>query len=189
MDKDDRKIISIREGERDHQLQKSLKEGYYIDQKLETFIKTELFDRRVVAYLPKSFIDLPKNMREYNYPPSANSLIIKTSLDYSVNFTFHLMENPTNLPVQDLAKAHRLTYGRIDSTKKLSGIYTEQGVTGPELTLFEFHNYGSDKPSSQLVCFAVCEGIVLQVTFNCSERSFSEWEKAVKEVFRQLKIR
>lgn len=189
MDKDDRKIISIKEGERDHQLRKSLKEGYYIDGKLETFIKTELFDRRVIVYLPKSFIDLPQHIREYNYPPSADPLIIKTNLDYDVNFTFQLMQNPSNLAARDLASEYRLVYGKLDSSKKLSEIYTEQGETGPELTLFAFHDYGADKANSQFVCFAAGEGIVLQITFNCPERSFSEWEKAVREVFRQLKIR
>ena len=57
----------------------SLKEGYFIDGKLEIFIKASYFNDVISIYTPSSFIDMPKEIREIR-----NSW--KTSNDAKANY-------------------------------------------------------------------------------------------------------
>ena len=75
----DEEILAIKKSIEDNSLA-SLKEGYYISAKLETFTKSPYFNDTVTIYTPSSFIDMPDEIKEIKYPTGFRPEVIKTNL-------------------------------------------------------------------------------------------------------------
>ncbi len=70
----------------------SLDMGYYIEGRFETFSKGQYFDDLLSIYIPESFIDMPKEIREIKYPNNFRPEIIKTNLAGDVNLSISLLK-------------------------------------------------------------------------------------------------
>jgi len=70
----------------------SLDTGYYIEGRLETFIKVQHFDDLLSIYIPESFIDMPDEIKEIKYPTNFRPEIIKTNLAGDVNLSISLLK-------------------------------------------------------------------------------------------------
>ena len=105
----------------------SLKEGYFIDGKLEIFIKASYFNDAISIYTPLSFIDMPDEIKEIKYPTNFRPEIIKTNLAGDVNLSISLLKVSEDTEVKTLvtdfrnllAKAHNgikfLEYDEFDN--------------------------------------------------------------------------
>ena len=80
----------------------SLDTGYYIEDRLETFIKEQYFDKLLSIYTPDSFIDMPKEIREIKYPTNFRPEIIKTNLAGDVNISISLIKVSEDTEVKTL---------------------------------------------------------------------------------------
>ena len=80
----------------------SLDTGYYIEGRLETFSKEQYFDDLLSIYIPESFIDMPKEIREMKYPTNFRPEIIKTNLAGDVNLSISLLKVGEDTEVKTL---------------------------------------------------------------------------------------
>ena len=93
----------------------SLDTGYYIEGRLETFNKVQHFDDLLSIYIPESFIDMPKEIREMKYPTNFRPEIIKTNLVGDVNLSISLLKISEDMEIKTLV---------IDFKNMLSKAYT-----------------------------------------------------------------
>ena len=80
----------------------SLDTGYYIEGRLETFSKEQYFDNLLSIYIPESFIDMPKEIREIKYPTNFRPEIIKTNLVRDVNLSISLLKVGEDMEIKTL---------------------------------------------------------------------------------------
>lgn len=185
---EDEKIISLKMEQREQQTPMSLDEGYYINGKLEKFIKTELFDKQVTAFLPESFVDMPEQICVLKYPSLSHPQIIKTDLACYVNFLFNRLDNPGGLTGREAAGSFAMSLTRTNPSIKISRITKEITQKELELTFFDYTSYGMDAQIYNLVCMAASGGRIIQGAFNCPEQSRFDWSKAAKDAFMHLEV-
>lgn len=161
----------------------SLTEGYYIDGKLETFTKADIFEEQFRVYIPDSFVDMPAQVKELKYTSSFRPKVIKTNLDCSVNFAYSILDNPDNLTGEDAAKSFRAVLAQTNPAITFKSFFTERTRGDLEVSCFEFISFGLDDHIYNLICLISFHGHLLQGIFNCLERDMYDWEKAAKEVF------
>lgn len=166
----------------------SLTEGYYIDGKLETFAKTNLFNEQFHVFIPDSFVEMPTLVKKLKYPSAFRPEIIKTNLDCSVNLTFGIIDNPHNLTGKEAAKSFRSVLARTNPAMTFQNSYTERSGEGLEVTCFDFVSFGVDEHIYNIICLISVHGSLLQVGFNCLERDMYKWKEAVKEIFLSIEV-
>lgn len=184
----DEKIISLKMEQKEQQTQMSLDDGYYINGTLEKFIRTELFDKQVIAFLPESFVDMPEQIRVLKYPSDFRPQIIKTDLACRVNFLFNILDNSGGLTGREAAGSFFITLKKTNPSIKISKLTTEITQIGMEIASFDFISYGVDAQIYNMVCLVVSGNKIIQCTFNCPEQSQSDWREAVKDVFLHLEV-
>ena len=189
MDDIDEKIISLKM-EAGENVAMSLEDGYYLAGKIELFEKTELFDQRVFVYLPKSFVDMPDQVKELKYPSAFRPQIIKTNLDSSVNFAFNIFEHSTgsNEGVEIIANGFRTALRQSNPAITFHQTVSKMIQENYDMTLFDFTSFGLDQKIYNLMCILSIEGQFIQGIFNCLERDKEQWEKAAQEVFLSVEI-
>lgn len=188
MEYTDEKIIPIKMEQKEQQIQMSLENGYYINEKLEKFVKTELFDKQVSVFLPESFVDMPEQISELKYPSTSRPQIIKSNLECNVNFLFNILDNPDGLTGREVANNFQLILAKTNPSMRNHEFTTEKAQNRLEITFFDFTSYGVDEQIYNFMCLAASGGKIIQGVFNCPERGRSDWKDAVKEVFLNLEM-
>lgn len=183
----DEKIIPLKM-EQKELIPMSLETGYYINGILEKFIRTELFEEKLTAILPASFVDMPMQIRELKYPSSARPQRIKTNLEGNVNFAFSILDNPGSLSGKEAANNFRMVLSRTNPAMNFYEFVTEDTQEGMEVTCFDFTSFGMDDQIYHQMCLAADKGKIIQGVFCCPERSRYDWKDAAKEVFLNLEL-
>ena len=183
----DEEILAIKKSVEDNSLA-SLKEGYYVSAKLETFTKAPYFNDTVSIYTPSSFIDMPDEIKEIKYPTNFRPEIIKTNLAGDINLSFSLLEEGDNADVETLAsdfvnilsKAHK-GIKFLDSRK-----LNKEGCI--EMYCFDFILPGIDEKIYHMIGMGKAGKKIIQTIFNCSESSANAWKKAVTDIFQNIEL-
>ena len=183
----DEEILAIKKSIEDNSLA-SLKEGYYIFAKLETFTKAPYFNDTVSIYTPSSFIDMPDEIKEIKYPTGFRPEIIKTNLAGDVNLSFSLLEESGNADVGTLvsdfvnllSKAHK-GIKFLDFTKLKKEGYIE-------MHCFDFILPGIDEKIYHMIGMGKVGRKIIQTIFNCREIGANIWKKAAKDIFQNIEL-
>ena len=183
----DEEILAIKKSVEDNSLA-SLKEGYYVSAKLETFTKAPYFNDTVSIYTPSSFIDMPDEIKEIKYPTNFRPGIVKTNLAGNINLSFSLLEEGDNADVETLAsdfvnilsKAHK-GIKFLDSTK----LKKECCI---EMHCFDFILPGIDEKIYHMIGMGKVGRKIIQTIFNCREIGANIWKKAAKDIFQNIEL-
>ena len=164
----------------------SLDTGYYIEGRLETFSKEQYFDNLLSIYIPESFIDMPKEIREIKYPTSFRPEIIKTNLAGDVNLSISLLKVSEDTEVKTLvtdfknllSKAHKgikfLEYDELEKEGYVKMYCFDFIIPGIDERIY--HKAGLGKIGRETV----------QVMFNCREPLSWTWKKAVNDILQNI---
>ena len=164
----------------------SLDTGYYIEGRLETFSKEQYFDDLLSIYIPESFIDMPKEIREMKYPTNFRPEIIKTNLAGDVNLSIRLLKVGEDMEIKTLvtdfrnllAKAHNgikfLEYDEFDNDGFVKMYCFDFIIPGIDESIY--HKTGLGKIGRERV----------QVMFNCREPLAWTWKKAVNDMLQNI---
>ena len=183
----DEEILAIKKSIEDNSLA-SLKEGYYISGKLETFTKALYFNDSVSIYSPSSFIDMPDEIKEIKYPTNFRPEIIKTNLAGDINLSLSLLEEGKDADIETLlsdlrsllSKAHKGI--RFLEAKKLN----KEGFV--EINCFDFILPGIDEKIYHIVGMGKIDRKIIQLIFNCREYSSNAWKKAATDIFQNIEL-
>ena len=183
----DEKIIPMKL-ETDNSMSMSLKDGYYISGKLETFMKALYFNDSVSIYSPSSFIDMPDEIKEIKYPTNFRPEIIKTNLAGDINLSLSLLEEGKDADIETLlsdlrsllSKAHKGI--RFLEAKKLN----KEGFV--EINCFDFVLPGIDEKIYHMMGMGKTDRKIIQVIFNCMEPDANAWKKAVIDIFENIEL-
>ena len=165
----------------------SLDTGYYIEGRLETFSKEQYFDKLLSIYIPESFIDMPKEIREIKYPTSFRPEIIKTNLAGDVNLSISLIKVSEDTEVKTLvtdfknllSKAHKgIKFLEYDELEKKGCV---------KMYCFDFIIPGIDERIYHKTGLGKIGRETVQVMFNCREPLSWTWKKAVNDILQNIK--
>lgn len=184
----DEKILPLIMRQKEQQVHMSLEDGYYINGKLEKFVKTELFDKKISLFLPESFVDMPEQISDLKYPSSFRPQIIKTNLECSVNFLFNILENPHGLDHMAVANSFQMILEKTNPALKIHESATEKIAGKIEAVCFDFTNFGVDEQIYNYMCFIKTGGSIIQAVFNCPVPHRFQWIPIAKEVFLAMEI-
>ena len=183
----DEEILAIKKSIEDNSLA-SLKEGYYISGKLETFTKALYFNDAASIYTPFSFIDMPDEIKEIKYPTNFRPEIIKTNLAGDINLSLSLLEEGKDADIETLLsdlrslllKAHKgIKFP--DATK-----FNKEGCV--EMHCFDFVLPGIDEKIYHMMGMGKTDRQIIQVIFNCMEPDANAWKKAVIDIFENIEL-
>lgn len=183
----DEKIIPMKL-ETDNNIFMFLEDGHYISGKLETFTKALYFNDSVSIYTPSSFIDMPDEIKEIEYPTSFRPEIIKTNLAGDINLSLSLLEEGKDADVETLqsdlrsllSKAHKGI--KFLEAKKLN----KEGFV--EMNCFDFILPGIDEKIYHMMGMGKTDRQIIQVIFNCREPDANAWKKAVIDIFENIEL-
>lgn len=166
----------------------SLEGGYYISGKLETFENVSYFNHRVSLYTPVSFIDMPDEIKEIKYPTSFRPEVIKTNLAGDVNFNFCLLEGDPEADAETLMNDFKNLLAKAHGNIRFGESVTLNKEENMELYCFDFVLPGIDEKIYHRVGMGKADKNILQGIFNCRESQAGAWEKAVTDVFQNIRL-
>ena len=165
----------------------SLDTGYYIEGRLETFSKEQYFDNLLSIYIPESFIDMPKEIREIKYPTSFRPEIIKTNLAGDVNLSISLLKVSEDTEVKTLVTDFKNLLSKAHTGIKFLE-YDELEKEGcVKMYCFDFIIPGIDERIYHKTGLGKIGRETVQVMFNCREPLSWTWKKAVNDILQNIK--
>ena len=165
----------------------SLKEGYFIDGKLEIFIKASYFNDAISIYTPLSFIDLPDEIKEIKYPNNFRPEVIKTNLAGDVNLSISLLKVGEDMEIKTLVTDFRNLLSKAHNGIKFLE-YDEFDNDGfVKMYCFDFIIPGIDERIYYKTGLGKIGRETVQVMFNCREPLAWTWKKAVNDILQNIK--
>lgn len=166
----------------ENQYKSNIYKGIYIDGEMIEFEETLLYDGRLGIMLPKTFIEMPQQMKEIKYPSSDRPQIIKTNLLGSVNFTFSLLEINCGIQqVSDCTNQLKYILEKVMSQYTFSDEYDGSTKNGT-YKAFEYYSNALDAKLYTLVFGASIDGKFLLGGFNCKASDKDWWLKSAIQV-------
>ena len=164
----------------------SLDTGYYIEGRLETFSKVQYFDDLLSIYIPESFIDMPKEIREIKYPNNFRPEIIKTNLAGDVNISISLIKVSEDTEVKTLVTDFKNLLSKAHTGIKFLE-YDELEKEGcVKMYCFDFIIPGIDERIYHKTGLGKIGRETVQVMFNCREPLLWTWKKAVNDILQNI---
>lgn len=164
----------------------SLDTGYYIEGRLETFNKVQHFDDLLSIYIPESFIDMPKEIREIKYPNNFRPEIIKTNLAGDVNISISLIKVSEDTEVKTLVTDFKNLLSKAHTGIKFLE-YDELEKEGcVKMYCFDFIIPGIDERIYHKTGLGKIGRETVQVMFNCREPLLWTWKKAVNDILQNI---
>lgn len=165
----------------------NIKDGIYIKNEYMEFEEIELFEKSMKILFPKSFIDLPENMKKIKYPSEQRPQIIKTSLDTSVNFGFSLLPLLIrNEQTKEALKQFKTVLKRVNPAYVFYD-FKEEKVGKKTISWFDFKSYGVDFPMYNIMYILPIKNKVMHGIFNCLYRDVDEWKEYAFQVIKSIK--
>lgn len=165
----------------------NIKDGVYIKNEYMEFEEIELFEKSMNILFPKSFIDLPENMKKIKYPSEQRPQIIKTSLDTSVNFGFSLLPLPIkNEQTKEALKQFKTVLKRVNPAYVFYD-FKEEKIGEKTISWFDFKSYGVDFPMYNIMYILPIRNKVMHGIFNCLYKDIDEWKEYAFQVIKSIK--
>ena len=165
----------------------SLDTGYYIEGRLETFIKEQYFDKLLSIYTPNSFIDMPKEVREIKYPNNFRPEIIKTNLVGDVNLSISLLKVSEDTEVKTLVTDFKNLLSKAHAGIKFLEYDEFENDGCVKMYCFDFIIPGIDERIYHKTGLGKIGRETVQVMFNCREPLSWTWKKAVNDILQNIK--
>ena len=164
----------------------SLDTGYYIEGRLETFSKEQYFDNLLSIYIPESFIDMPKEIREIKYPTNFRPEIIKTNLVRDVNLSISLLKVGEDMEIKTLVTDFKNLLSKAHTGIKFLE-YDELEKEGyVKMYCFDFIIPGIDERIYHKTGLGKIGRETVQFMFNCREPLSWIWKKAVNYILQNI---
>ena len=161
----------------------SLKEGYFIDGKLEIFIKASYFNDVISIYTPSSFIDM---LKEIKYPTNFRPEIIKTNLAGDVNLSISLLKVSEDTEVKTLVTDFKSLLSKAHTGIKFLEYDEFENVDCVKMYCFDFIIPGIDERIYHKTGLGKIDRETVQVMFNCREPLSWTWKKAVNDILQNI---
>ena len=188
----DEKILELKREKEKIKNNDIIQGGVYIKEDFVEFEEVKLFNDSMSILLPKSFIDLPENMKKIKYPSESRPQIIKTSIDTSTNFCFSLLSMPIkNEQTKDAAKQFKTILKRVNPSYIFFDLKEEKIGEKEEKTIswFDFKSYGVDFPMYNIMYVTPIKNKVMHGVFNCLYKDIEEWKEYAFQVIKSIKER
>ena len=164
----------------------SLDTGYYIEGRLETFSKGQYFDDLLSIYIPKSFIDMPDEIKEIKYPTNFRPEIIKTNFAGDVNLSISLLKVGEDMEIKTLVTDFKSLLSKAHNGIKFLE-YDELEKEGcVKMYCFDFIIPGIDERIYHKTGLGKIGRETVQVMFNCREPLSWTWKKAVNDILQNI---
>ena len=183
----DEEILAIKKSVEDNSLA-SLKEGYYVSAKLETFTKAPYFNDTVSIYTPSSFIDMPDEIKEIKYPTNFRPEIIKTNLVGDINLSFSFFEDNEDVDIETLVKDFKNLLSKTHKGIKFLDSTKLKKECCIEMHCFDFILPGIDEKIYHMIGMGKAGKKIIQTIFNCREIGANTWKKAAKDIFQNIEL-
>ena len=148
-----------------------------------------LLNDQVELKIPKDFEIMNEEMMKLKYPSEKRPTLVYSNKSGGINVALNLTENKASqdlmLPYKDIfVKTFKSIY---PSAKwKASGV---REINGRKVGFLELITPAIDTKIYNLMFFTDLNGQLLLCTFNCTEKSVTEWEPIAKEIMQSLKIK
>ena len=166
----------------------TLKEGMYIDNRLEKFANAKLFDKQMEIMLPESFGIMPDSYVEIKYPSQFRPQIILTKADLSVNLGFTLFaQKASEEELEGLAIQMK---NIIKRTNPAIQFYSQEitNTTNCKKVWFDFRTQALDEAIYNIQFLTIVNSYIMQGVFNCLYRNVDEWYEMIKQIIESITI-
>ena len=156
--------------------------------KIELELKSLLGDR-VELKIPKEFNLMSEELMKLKYPSNKRPTIVFSDETGGINVALNLTENNAS---QELIEPYVENF-----VKTFKGIYPsaewkDSGITeinGQKVGYLKLITPAIDTKIYNVMFFTDLDGKLLLSTFNCTEKSISEWEETADEIMNSLTIK
>jgi hypothetical protein len=160
-----------------------------INGKPHTFEQTELFDGKLLVYLPSDFADMSAEIAKIKYPSSDRPSIIKSDERGAATFTFGTVDGPIDeddLP--ELAAEMKTLLQRLNPSYLF--FETEKNEAGETRVAdrLEYKSPAIDGTLYNVMYFVPAEGRTVMGTFTCPYDEHEEWRPVVSEIIETLRV-
>ena len=160
----------------------------YIGENRYIFAEREIERARIVAHLPREFIEMPLVVAKLKYLSESRPDTIITSTDIFTNFGFSLLSEA----VKD-EELFEIRNTMLEVLKKLSpqNIYIDGGVkTSKTNHIFAWHDYTTptlDVDVYMLHAYMRIKDRLLHILFNCAKDEYEFWKPIALEVISSIR--
>ena len=179
-------------------------EGITLREELIEFEFHKIFDGKINIYLPKSFIDMPQNLRELKYPMNSRPQIIKTNASGDVNFCFNLLKEEVKQEdlkrfteqmrkiiksVQTAAVMYDVFY--VNEAGKYGGtsMQTTEHIEGRKnMSIFDYKLPAIDEPLYYYMVFIPIGEELFQAIFSCCYKDAENWKLVFEQIADQIRV-
>ena len=186
----DEEIIRLRNKNREIN---NLEYGVYIKGEYIEFEPVKLFEDSMEVTLPKSFIDMPLEIKKIKYPSEQRPQIIKTDLSFTTNFTFSLFNQKVSK--DDLVEILDTFKTIVKNINPAIIFYQEDCIDIGDIKLFwfDFKGYAVDSPIYYIYYVTTIGGNLLHGIFNCLISDVDTYKhiafmviKSIKDLSREI---
>lgn len=148
-----------------------------------------LLNDRITLKVPKEFDIMPEEMTKLKYPSERRPTLIYSDPSGGINVALNLTQSRAN---QQLIEPYKENL--VQTFKKLypSAEWKSNGITlvnGRKVGYMEIVTPAIDTEVYNLIFFTDVDGKLLLCTFNCTEKSISEWTPIAKEIMNSLTVK
>lgn len=173
--------------ELERQKHTTIETGMYAGEELITFEWRALPDTNVRIPLPKSFVELPLEIRRLKYPSNKAPKFIMSSLDSTINICFRILSVPVNGgEIKILSRQCQIALENTNPSIKIKNLMNATTSQGREMNRFDYRGYQVDGSSFNRAYFIALEKSVLFGTFICQMRDKDKWMNIIDTIFMTL---
>lgn len=186
MDYYDEELLELKR-EQERQGYTTLETGIYVDDELITFSAYTLPGTSIRAFLPRSFVIMPEEVKAVKYPYANPPDFIYTNLAGTVNLGFNLLpevleEGEAAIMSSQLQKGLK----NINPSIRFQNRKDEKTAQGNEMSWFEYNGYNLDGRNFNRMYLIRMRKLVLHGIFNCMIEDKKKWEKIVELIFQAI---
>ena len=148
-----------------------------------------LLNDQVELKVPKDFEIMNEEMMKVKYPSERRPNLVYTNKSGGINVALNLTKNKAS---QDLILPYKDNFVNTFKNMYTSAEWKASGVkeiNGRKVGFLELITPAVDTKIYNLMFFTDLNGQLLLCTFNCTEKSITEWEPTAKEIMQSLKIK
>lgn len=164
-----------------------IESGMFINNRIEEFSKSQLFDDQMEIMLPKSFGIMPDSYTKVKYPSQFRPHLILTTMDLSVNLGFTLFnQKASEEEIEGLAVQIKNTIKRANPIAQFYGQETFNS-TNCKKVWFDFRTQALDEAIYNIQFITLINYNIMLGIFNCLYRDTDEWHEMIKQIIESIK--
>lgn len=181
----DEEILEKRE-QRKKETYTTLEEGLYLGGEVVSFERKELFELFSIM-LPAEWKQMPPEYAKVKYPSEFRPQIILTTDDLEVNMGFTVFSEKVQCDdMGELTERIRSVIHRDNPNYLIYACETLPEVKG---CWFSFRSHAMDSDLYNMLLLLSVKNRLVQGSFNCPYRDYTEWKKAVLMMWDSIKER